>query len=118
MVKKSNSRKIRRRISERLAKQLESQAQRRAAAADAAEPPAAAPKSGDTSFDKRPSERELNYNTKTAPEGTAFTDGRGRSYATGPGGQLRALNKPRSRVKRLREERTKKNQQEQKPTEG
>jgi hypothetical protein len=74
-----------------------------------------APRSGDASFEKPASKKELRYNTKTAPDGTSFTDARDRSYRTESGGQLRVLNKPKSRVKRLREER---NRKVQKPTAG
>lgn len=49
------------------------------------------------------------YGVKYVPElwaqGKGFTDGRGTDYSVAPDGSLRVLNKPRSRVKRLREER-------------
>lgn len=106
--KKRKNRQLRRKVVATLTKLLNPQ--KVAAEPDAPEPE---PKPGDLSFEKPGSRKALRYNPMTAP-GETFTDPRRRSYEIGDKGQLRVVSKPRSRVKKRREERA----QQEKPKAG
>jgi hypothetical protein len=57
------------------------------------------------SFQKPVSSKAIRYEPHTADKGeTVFEDTRGITYGVEESGALRAINKPRSRVKRLRQE--------------
>jgi hypothetical protein len=57
------------------------------------------------SFQRSPSKAAIAYEPHTAAGETVFKDSRGVVYGVEDSGALRAISKPRSRVKRIRQER-------------
>jgi hypothetical protein len=105
--KKSRSRKIRRAISEAMDRLVN----KKKAAPDvaAAEEPIGLEHEEELLATSR---RAVRYQPHRAP-GVAFLDSRRQAYGGAPDGSLRANRKPRSRVKRLRDERAKQNKTDQ-----
>jgi len=101
-------RSLRRKISESIERTKTALARKREASTKAEEKDAAAkkskPKSGEQSFEKVKSRKELKYQPHRS-KGTKFLDPKRRAYEVSEAGELRALDKPRSREKRRREER-------------
>jgi hypothetical protein len=102
----SRGRKIRRAISESIARLTKGKP------AAEAEPETEAEAKGLVGEDEGTSRRALRYQPHRAA-GSSFLDTRRQAYGVEPSGALRAIGKPRSRVKRLREERANKNKADQ-----